>query len=307
MRSVKEIFRFTLYLILFIFCVGCIEEQKVITENIENKSSTNEIQINLVEDYYKKLDKAGEMAHYINNIQLINYYNRPRIDYVFDEEVFYMNESELEKIEYERAIITLNRQPIHFTDLNKIEEFGTSNYTNTHINSIVHTAFTPLYNLDDEKTNCIIFSRNILLKHCSTENEKNTLNRYFKTIDTWNRFKDSLTYANVPMNNSDENRTFVINNVEDMDTIIGLGWKQDDMVQYFEFLDSSGFNSSEDMLTFSRQFRIARQNINEKSSYREREKIYSAREFVITNFPQNSNDINRSDIQIYFNHYDNKS
>lgn len=301
-------FRCTICIILLIFCIGCIEsEQRVIVENIKNSNSTNEVKINLVEDYYKELDKAGEMASYINNMQLMNYYNRPRIDYVFDEEVFYMNESELEKIEYERAIITLNRQPIFFTNLNKIEEFGTSNYTNTHINSIVYAAFTPLYNLDDEQTNCIIFSRNILLKHCSTEAEKNTLSEYFKTIDTWSKFKDSLVYANVPMNNSDENRTFVIDNVEDMDIIIGLKWKQADLEQYFEFLDSSGFNSSDDLLTFTRQFRTARQNINNELSDREREKIYSAREFVITNFPQNSADINKSDIQMYFNQCDSKT
>lgn len=145
--------------------MGCIEnEQRAIVANFENNNSTNEIEMNLAEDYYKKLDKAGEMASYINNMQLINYYNRPRIDYVFDEEVFYMNESELEKIEYERAIITLNRQSLHFVNLNKIEEFGTSNYNSTHINSIVYTAFTPMYNLDDEQTNCIVFSRNILFK-----------------------------------------------------------------------------------------------------------------------------------------------
>ncbi|MCO5382427.1 MAG: hypothetical protein NHB15_10370 [Methanosarcina barkeri] len=150
-------------------------EQREIRENSENNNLTNEVQINLVEDYYKKLNKAGEMADYINHMELLNYYNIPRIIYSFDEEVFYMNESELAKVEYKRAIITLNRQSIHFVNLNKIEEFGTSNYTNTHINSIVYTAFTPMYNLDDEQTNCIIFSRNILLKHCSTEAEKNTL------------------------------------------------------------------------------------------------------------------------------------
>ncbi|WP_440948457.1 hypothetical protein ACSAZL_09630 [Methanosarcina sp. T3] len=288
--------------------MGCIENgQRVIAENIENNNSTNEVAINLVEDYYKELDKAGEMASYINNMKLIDYYNRPRILYMFDEEVFYMNESELAKLEYERATITLKRQSINLENLNKIEEFGTSNYTNTHINSIVYDAFTPMYNLDDEQTNCIIFSRNILLKHCSTEAGKNTLNEYFKTIDTWSKFKDSLVYANVPINNSDENRTFVIENVEDMDVITGLKWKQADLEQYFEFLDSSGFNSSDDMLTFTHQFRIARKNINNESSDREKEKIYSAREFVITNFPQNSNDINKADIQIYFNQCDTKA
>lgn len=291
-----------------IFCIGCIEnEQRAIVTNIENNNSTNEIEINLVEDYYKELDKAEEMASYINNIQLINYYNRPRMDYVFDEEVFYMNESELEKVEYERAMITLNRQPLHFVNLNKIEEFGTSDYNNTHINSIVYTAFTPMYNLDDEQTNCIMFSRNILLKHCSTEAEKNTLSEYFKTLDTWSKFKNSLVYANVPMNNSDENRTFVIDNVEDMDIIIGLEWKQADMEQYFEFLDKSGFDSSDNMLNFARQFRMAKQNINNESSSRKQEKIYEAREFVIANFPQNSNDIDKSDIQKYFKQCDTRT
>lgn len=293
---------------MLIFCIGCIEnEQRAIVTNIENNNSTNEIEINLVEDYYKELDKAEEMAYYINNIQLINYYNRPRMDYVFDEEVFYMNESELEKVEYERATITLNRQPLHFVNLNKIEEFGTSDYNNTHINSIVYTAFTPMYNLDDEQTNCIMFSRNILLKHYSTEAEKNTLSEYFKTLDTWSKFKNSLAYANVPMNNSDENRTFVIDNVEDMDIIIGLEWKQADMEQYFEFLDKSGFDSSDNMLNFARQFRIAKQNINNESSSRKREKIYEAREFVIANFPQNSNDIDKSDIQLYFKQWDTRT
>ncbi len=304
----SKIFRCTICVILFIFCVGCIEnEQRAIRGNSENNNSTSEVQINLVEDYYKELDKAGEMADYINHMELLNYYNRPRIDYVFDEEVFYMNESELAKIEYKRAIITLNRQSIHFVNLNNIEEFGTSNYTNTHINSIVYAAFTPMYNLDDEQTNCIIFSRNILLKHCSTEAEKNTLSEYFKTIDKWSKFKNSLVYANVPMNNSDENRTFVVDNVEDMDVITDLEWKQTDLEHYFEFLDSSGFDSSDEMLIFARQFRIAKQNINNELSDREREEISSAREFVITNFPQNSNDINRSDIQMYFYQCDNKT
>lgn len=288
--------------------MGCIEnEQRVIAANIENNNSTNEIEINLAENYYKELEKAGEMASYINNMQLINYYNRPRIDYVFDEEVFYMNESELEKIEYERAIITLNRQSLHFVNLNKIEEFGTSNYNSTHINSIVYTAFTPMYNLDDEQTNCIMFSRNILLKHCSTEAEKNTLSEYFKTLDIWSKFKNSLVYANVPMNNSDENRTFVIDNVENMDMIIGLERKRADMEQYFEFLDKSGFDSSDNMLNFARQFRIAKQNINSESSAREQEEIYEAREFVTANFPQNSNDINKSDIQMYFKQCDTRT
>lgn len=303
----NKIFRYAI-ITLLIFCIGCIEnEQRAIVTNIENNNSTNEIEINLVEDYYKELDKAEEMASYINNIQLINYYNRPRMDYVFDEEVFYMNGSELEKVEYERAIITLNRQSLHFVNLNKIEEFGTSDYNNTHINSIVYTAFTPMYNLDDEQTNCIMFSRNILLKHCSTEAEKNTLSEYFKTLDTWSKFKNSLVYANVPMNNSDENRTFVIDNVEDMNIIIGLEWKQADMEQYFELLDKSGFDSSDNMLNFARQFRIAKQNINNASSSRKQEKIYEAREFVIANFPQNSNGIDKSDIQMYFKHCDTRT
>lgn len=288
--------------------MGCIEtEQKAILESIENNNSTNEAQIVLIEDYYKELDKAGEMASYINNMKLIDYYNRPRILYQFDEEVFYMNESELAKLEYERAIITLNRQSLHFVNLNKIEEFGASNYNNTHINSIVYTAFTPMYNIDDEQTNCIIFSRNILLKHCSTEAEKNTLNEYFKTIDTWSKFRDSLVYANVPMsNNSDGNRTFVIDNVEGMDAITGLKWKQTDLEQYFEFLDSSGFNSSDDMLIFVRQFRIAKRNINNESSDREQKLISDARGFVISNFPQNSSNINETEVRMYFNQCDMK-
>ncbi|MCO5382425.1 MAG: hypothetical protein NHB15_10360 [Methanosarcina barkeri] len=83
------------------------------------------------------------------------------------------------------------------------------------------------------------------------------LSEYFKTIDTWSKFKDSLVYANVPMN-SDENRTFVVDNVEDVDVITDLKWKQTDLEQYFEFLDSSGFDSSDEMLIFARQFRITK-------------------------------------------------
>ncbi|MGI5992604.1 MAG: hypothetical protein ACOX7Y_10070 [Methanosarcina sp.] len=305
----SKIFICTIFLILLIFCEGCIEtEKKAILESIENNNSTNEAQIALVEDYYKELNKAGEMASYLNNMKSIDYYNRPEITYQFDEEVFYMNESELAKLEYERGTITIKRQSLHFVNLNKIEEFGTSNYTNTHINSVVYTAFTPMYNLDDEQTNCIIFSRNILLKHCSTETEKNTLNEYFKTIDTWSKFRDILVYANVPMsNNSDGNRTFVIDNVEDMNVITGLEWKQADLEQYFEFLDSSGFDSSDDMLIFARQFRIAKQNINNESSDREQKLISDAREFVISNFPQNSSNIKKTDVQMYFNQCDVKS
>lgn len=288
--------------------MGCIgNEQTAITENLENNNPSNEVKINLVEGYYKKLDKAGEMASYINHMKVINPYNRPRMDYVFDEEVFYMNESELEKIEYERGIITLNRQPLHFVNLSKIEELEISNDTkinSTILNPIVYTAFTPTYNLDDEQINCIKLSRNILLKRCSTEAEKNRLSEYFKTLDTWSKFKDCLVYANVPMSTSDENRTFVIANAEAMNIITGLEWKQTDMEKYFEFLDSSGFDSSDNMLNFTRQFRIAKQNIDNESSPREKKKIYEARKFVIANFPQNSNDINKSDIQMYFNQCD---
>jgi hypothetical protein len=109
------------------------------------------------------------------------------------------------------------------------------------------------------------------------------------------------------MNNSDENRTFVIDNVEDMDIITGLEWKQTDLEQYFEFLDSSGFDSSDNMLNFARHFKMAKQNIKSESSVREQEKISEAREFVIANFPQNSNGINKSDIQMYFKQCDTKT
>jgi hypothetical protein len=110
------------------------------------------------------------------------------------------------------------------------------------------------------------------------------------------------------MNNSDANRIFVIDNVEDMNTITGLKWKQTDLKQYFEFLDSSGFHSSVDMLTFSRQFRIAQQNINNELSDAERDQIYNARDFIIVNFPQYSdNGIHKSDIQMYFYQCDNKA
>ena len=113
--------------------------------------------------------------------------------------------------------------------------------------------------------------------------------------------------ANVPMNNPDTNRTFIIDNVEDMNKITGFKWKQTDLKQYFEFLDLSGFNSSNNMLIFARQFRIAKRNVNNKSSDGEREIIYNAREFVIANFPKiDSSGIYRSDIQMYFNHCDNR-
>ena len=301
----------TICVILLIFCMGCIEnEQTAITENLENNNSVSELKRNLVEDYYKKLDKAGEMASYINHMKVINPYSRPRMDYAFDEEVFYMNESEIEKIEYERGIITLNRQPLHFVDFSKIEELGTSNDTkinSTIIKSIVYTAFTPAYNLGNEQINRIVFSRNILLKRCSTEAEKNTLSEYFKTLDTWSKFKACLVYANVPMSTSDENRTFVIDNVEAMNIITSLEWKQTDLEDYFEFLDSSGFDSAENLLNFTRQFRVAKQNVNNGFSSREIKKIYEARKFVIVNIPQNSeqnNDISKSDLQMYFNQCD---
>lgn len=90
-----------------------------------------------------------------------------------------------------------------------------------------------------------------------------------------------------------------------MDVIIDLNWKKADLEQYFEFLDSSGFNSADEMLIFARQFRIAKQNVNNESSAGEQEKIYEAREFVIANFPQYSDDgIHKSDLQMYFNQCD---
>jgi hypothetical protein len=288
--------------------VGCIDnKQKIIMKNIENNNSTNEVQMTLVDDYYKELEKAGEIAHYIDNMNLINNYNRPKINFVFDEDYFYMNESEKDKVEYENALIELDNCTIHLIDLNKIEGLEKSDNAYDYINSIAYTAFTPVYNLGNEQIIRITNSRNILLKHCSTEFEKNMLSKYFKIIDVWSKFKDSLAYANVPMNNSDTNRTFVIDNVEDMDIITGLKWKQTDLRQYFEFLDSSGFNSSDDLLTFARQFRIAQRSINSESSDGEREKVYNARKFVIANFPQYSdNGIHRSDIKMYFTQCDNK-
>lgn len=288
--------------------MGCIDnEQKIITEKAEN-NSINEVQINLIDNYFQKLEKSSEMAYYINNMNLVNSYSRPRIFFLFDEEYFYMNESEKNKVEYENASIELDNCTIHFINLNEIEGLETHDTAYDYMNSIVYTAFTPLYNIDNEQTIHITNSRNILLKHCSTETEKNALSKYFKTIDTWSKFKDCLVYANVPMNKSDTNRTFVINNVEGMNTITGLKWKQADLKQYFEFLDSSGFHSSAEMLTFSRQFRIAQKSINSELSYAEKDKIYNAREFVIANFPQYSdNGIKKSDIQLYFNQHDNKA
>lgn len=288
--------------------MGCIDnEQKVITEK-ENNNSINKVQTNLVDNYFQKLEKASEIAYYLNNMNLVNSYSRPRIIFMFDEEYYYMNESEKNKVEYENALIELENCTIHFINLNKIEGLETPNTASDYINSIVYTAFTPLYNIDNEQTIYITDSRNILLKHCSTETEKNALSEYFKTIDIWSKFKDCLVYANVPMNSSDTNRTFVINNVEGMNTITGLKWKQADLKQYFEFLDSSGFHSSSEMLTFSRQFRIAQRNINNELPGAERDKIYNAREFVIANFPQyNDNGIQKSDIQLYFNQHNNKA
>jgi len=289
--------------------MGCIDnEQKIITEKAENNNSINEVQINLVDNYFQKLEKSSEMAYYLNNMNLVNSYSRPRILFLFDEEYYYMNESEKSKVEYENASIELDNCTIHFINLNKIEGLETPNNAYDYINSIVYAAFTPLYNVDNEQTIYITDSRNILLKHCSTETEKNKLSEYFKTIDIWSKFKDCLAYTNVPMNSSYINRTFVINNVEGMNTITGQKWKQADLKQYFEFLDSSGFHSSNEMLTFSRQFSIAQRNTNNELSDAEKDKIYNAREFVIANFPQyNDNSIKKSDIQLYFNQHDNKA
>jgi hypothetical protein len=288
--------------------MGCIDNrQEKIIEKEKNNNSTNEVQVNLANDYYNELEKAGEMAYYINNMNLVNSYSRPKIIYIFNEDYYYMNESEKDKIECENALIELKNCTIHFVNLNKIEGLEKSDNAYDFINSIVYTAFTPVYNLENEQNISITSSRDILLKHCSTEAEKNALSQYFKTIDTWSKCKDSLAYANVPMNNPDTNRTFIIDNVEDMNKITGFKWKQTDLKQYFEFLDSSGFNSSNNLLNFARQFRIAQRNVNNESSDGEREIIYNAREFVIANFPKyDSNGIHKSDIQMYFNHCDNK-
>ena len=61
------------------------------------------------------------------------------------------------------------------------------------------------------------------------------------------------------MNNPDTNRTFIIDNVEDMNKITGFKWKQTDLKQYFEFLDSSGFNSSNNMLNFVANFELQKE------------------------------------------------
>ncbi|ABE53036.1 Hypothetical protein Mbur_2167 [Methanococcoides burtonii DSM 6242] len=297
-------FRCTICIVLVIFCMGCIEnEQEVSVEDI-----TSEEDILFINNNYKELDEAGDMASYICQMEVMDYYSQPNVAYVFDEEVFYMNESERAKVEYTEAIIHFNRTPIHFIDLNKIEEFGELNYSRSHLNSIVSSAFTPMYGVDGEQLNCIIYSRNILLNHCMSKEHEDRLRGAFKIIDTWAKFRDSMIQANVPMNRSDANRTFVLDNVEDMNVIMDLNWKQADLEQYFDFLDTSGFNSSNDLLMFARQFRIAKKCIDDKASNSERNKIYEAREYVIANFPLYSDaGIQKSDIKVYFYRCDNKS
>ena len=105
------------------------------------------------------------MADCINNMNLVNSYSRPKIIYIFNEDYYYMNESEKDKIECENALIELKNCTIHFINLNKIEGLEESNNAYDYINSIVYTAFTPVNNLENEQNISITSSRDMLLRH----------------------------------------------------------------------------------------------------------------------------------------------
>lgn len=290
-------------------CMGCIEnKQKTDIEDPNAITPVSEEDIAFIDSFARELDEAEKMASTINKMKVMDYYSQPNPNgYIFPEEVFYMNESERTKVEFTESIINFNRTPIHFVGLNKIEEFGDVKYGRSHLNSIVFAAFTPMYGAEDEQLNCIIFSRNILLNHCFNDEHEERLKNTLQIIDTWGQFRYSIIQANVPMNFSDTNRTFAIDNVEDMNVIMNMGWKQDDLEQYFNFLDTSGFNSSEELLTFSRQFTTAEKCIDNNTSDSRQKKINEAREYVIDNFPQYSdNGIEKSDLCSYFDLCDKK-
>jgi hypothetical protein len=306
---VNKVFQCIICITLLLFCIGCIEnKQKIDVEDLNTSTSLTEEDIAFVDNFSKELDEAEEIASYVKQMEIIDFYNRPNANgYIFPEEVFYMNESELAKVEFTESVIHFNRTPIHFVGLNKIEEFGDVKYGRSHLNALVSAAFTPTYGVDDEQLNCIIFSRNILLNHCFSGEHEDRLKSTLKIIDTWGQFRESMIHANVPINGSDANRTFAIDNVEDVNVIMKTEWKQDDLKQYFEFLDLYGFNSSEDLLTFARQFTVATKCIDDDTSESTQIKILDARVYVVTNFPQYGVEgIQKDDMRAYFNLCDKK-
>nr|WP_321496350.1 hypothetical protein [uncultured Methanolobus sp.] len=291
-------------LIVFILCMGCIENKQVqLIDEDECENTRNlltEEKISLIDNFAKDIDDAEEIASYVEQMKVIDFYSRPKAGYIFGEEAFYMNDDELEKLEYTESLIHFNRTPIHFVDLNNIEEFGDVEYGRSHLNALISSAFTPMYGFEDEQLNCIIFSRNILLNHCLSEEHKERLKDALKTVDTWSQFRESMINANVPINGSDVNRTFAIDNVENVNVIMKTEWRQDDLKKYFEFLDSSGFNSSEELLSFARQFTVAKKSIDDDMSESTKVKILDARVSVVANFPQYSDEgIQKDDMRTY--------
>ena len=268
---------------------------------MDTRNPLTEEKITLIDNFAKDLNDAKEIASYVEQMEVIDFYSRPNANgYIFGEEVFYMNEDELDKLEYTESIIHFNRTPIHFVGLNNIEEFGDVEYGRSHLNALINSAFTPMYGVEDEQLNCIIFSRNILLNHCLSGEHKERLKNTLKIVDTWGQFRESMIHANVPINGSDANRTFAIDNVEDVNVIMNTEWNQDDLKQYFEFLEASGFNSSEELLSFARQFTVAKKSINDDMSESAHVKIDNARVYVVANFPQyNDEGIQKDDMRAY--------
>jgi hypothetical protein len=291
-------------LILIILCTGCIENKQVQLidgdEYVDTRNSLTEEKISLIDNFAEDLNNAEEIASYVQQMEVIDFYSRPKAGYIFGEVAFYRDEDELENLEYTESLIHFNRTPIHFVGLNNIEEFGDVEYGRSHLNAIISSAFTPMYGAEDEQLNCIIFSRNILLNHCLSEEHKKRLVSALKTVDTWGQFRESMIHTNVPINGSDANRTFAIDNVGDVNVIMNTEWDQDDLKQYFEFLDSSGFNSSEELLSFARQFTVAKKSINDDMSESTHVKINNARVYVVANFPQYSDEgIQKDDMRAY--------
>ncbi|TQD23544.1 hypothetical protein [Methanolobus vulcani] len=291
-------------LIIIILCTGCIEDKQAQVidgdECTDTRNPLTEEDIALIDNFAESLNDAEEIASYVEKMEVIDFYSRPNAGYIFPEEVFYMSEDELDDLEDTESLIHFNRTPIHFVGLNNIEEFGDVEYGRSHLNALISSAFTPMYGVEDEQLNCIIFSRNILFNHCLSEEHKERLKSALKVVDTWGQFRESMLHANVPINGSDANRTFAIDNVENVNVIMKTEWKQDDLKQYFEFLDSSGFNSSEDLLSFSRQFTVAKKGIDDDMSESAQVKILDARVYVVTNFPQYSDEgIQKDDMRAY--------
>ncbi len=291
--------------------MGCIENKQVQLidgdECVDTRNLLTEEKISLIDNFAEDLNNAEEIASYTKQMEVIDFYSRPKAGYIFPEEVFYMNEDEVENLEDTESLIHFNRTPIHFVDLNNIEEFEDVEYGRSHLNALIYSAFTPMYGAEDEQLNCIIFSRNILLNHCLSEEHKERLKKALKIVDTWGQFRESMIHANVPINGSEENRTFAIDNVEEVNVIMNTEWSQDDLKQYFEFLDSYGFNSSEDLLSFARQFTVAKKCIDDDMSESTQTKILDARVYVVDNFPKYSGEsIQKDDMRAYFVLCDNK-